>query len=156
MEGFLFLLFVLLTLILVVGFIIGGRKNLKRAREVAQILEDLLKPEEKEYVWIGGYIGFQLNYELRGGMRVTGSFTTLPRHSLLYLPIAYLMKRGDSLRLNFLLGKRGKSLYDSLKKLSTVKSIFYFAETGILGVKLEVKKIERLRFDLEELLTYLR
>lgn len=87
-----------------------GRKiNLSIIRRLANELERILQPVEKEYIWIGGYVGVIAEYELKkkefSGVKATISL--LPRHSFLYFPFSLLIGRRDRV---YLLIKSGQKL----------------------------------------------
>ncbi|WP_297514597.1 hypothetical protein, partial [Thermococcus sp.] len=62
-------------------------------------IEEVVKPEDKDYVWLGGYIGFRASYKVnRDNLRkFEYTLTLLPRHSILYFPIALLTSRHDKI-----------------------------------------------------------
>ncbi|MEM4867012.1 MAG: hypothetical protein QXZ60_05065, partial [Sulfolobales archaeon] len=57
------------------------------------------KPVDKTYVLLGYLVGYRAKYELESGDRVYILFTTAPRHSILYYPIARALKRTDRLEI---------------------------------------------------------
>jgi len=57
-----FAAFVVFSGVLVFAFYRGVKINVKRARELASILEEVLKPEDQTYTWLGGVIGFSAEY----------------------------------------------------------------------------------------------
>jgi hypothetical protein len=77
-------------------FFRGRKLNLMIMRRVSRALEDALKPTDKEYTWLGGYIGFKGKYELESA-DVEATLTLLPRHALLYFPISLVINRSDRL-----------------------------------------------------------
>ncbi len=90
-----FLIFIILSIILIIGFYFGRQKNISIMLNFAKHLEELVKPEDKEYQWIGGIAGFKAKFKKRGFKRIEITFTLLPRHSLLFLPFSYLFFKGD-------------------------------------------------------------
>lgn len=100
----------------------GRKLNLAIIRGISNELEKAIRPRDKEYVWIGGYVGivgrYKLNHENYREVEVTISL--LPRHSLLYFPFSLLIGRRDRVyflirsreiiehELHLIPGKRGK------------------------------------------------
>ena len=104
----------------------GFKKNYKKIKEVAFTLENILKPTDTKYTWIGGVIGFKANYKLEAFTEILINYTNLPRQSTLYMPIALLFGRYDRLELkvvlpensNINLSVKSKSLVDKQIKNS--------------------------------------
>ncbi len=89
--------------LLVMGYLLGRRRNLALITRTAKILESALAPQDQQYTWLGGLVGFTASYEGLGGYRqVDATLVLLPRHAALFLPVSYLLFRGDRL---FLLGR---------------------------------------------------
>jgi len=82
-----------------IQFYKGRKLNLQLMQHYLRSIEEVVKPEDKEYVWLGGYIGFRAKYKVnRDNIRkFEYTLTLLPRHSLLYFPIALLTSRHDKL-----------------------------------------------------------
>lgn len=80
-----------------VQFYRGRRKNLELLKQTTDILEDTLKPVDKEYVLIGLYVGYTAYYTLGKGLAKKAAITVtmLPRQALLYLPFSLLLRRHD-------------------------------------------------------------
>ncbi len=66
-------------------------------KNVTEVLEKYFKPVDKTYVWLGYLVGYRAKYDLPGNNKAYVLLTTVPRHSILYLPIAKLLKRRDRL-----------------------------------------------------------
>ena len=77
----------------------GRRLNLLLMQHYIRAVKDVIKPEDETYTWLGGYIGFRAEYKVnRDNIRkFEYTLTLLPRHSLLYFPIALLTSRHDKL-----------------------------------------------------------
>ena len=87
---------ILLALVTTGGYFWGRKKNRWIGAWIARETEAALQPRETEYVNIGGCIGYHLTYALAAPFReAKGTFALLPRHSLLYLPISFLIRRHD-------------------------------------------------------------
>ncbi|MBI4392061.1 MAG: hypothetical protein HY575_09245 [candidate division NC10 bacterium] len=94
----LFLVLVLAAGLLTLGYFRGRRINLGLARAIGSELERTLHPKDQTYTWLGGVLGFRAEYRSNGAVpRVEATLTLLPRHSLLYLPVARLLSGGDRL-----------------------------------------------------------
>ncbi|AHL22458.1 hypothetical protein [Thermococcus nautili] len=77
----------------------GRKLNIQLMEHYLRSIEEVVKPEDKDYVWLGGYIGFRASYKVnRDNIRkFEYTLTLLPRHSLLYFPIALLTSRHDKI-----------------------------------------------------------
>lgn len=77
----------------------GRKLNLLLMQHYIRSVKDVIKPEDETYTWLGGYIGFRAEYKInRDNLRkLEYTLTLLPRHSLLYFPIALLTSRHDKL-----------------------------------------------------------
>lgn len=82
-----------------IQFYKGRKWNLQLMQHYLRAIENVVKPEDKDYVWLGGYIGFRAKYKVNRDniRRFEYTLTLLPRHSLLYFPIALLTSRHDKL-----------------------------------------------------------
>ncbi len=82
-----------------IQFYKGRKWNLQLMYHYLETIEEVVKPEDKDYVWLGGYIGFKANYKInRDNIRkFEYTLTLLPRQSLFYFPIALLTSRHDKL-----------------------------------------------------------
>ena len=82
-----------------IQFYKGRKLNLQLMQHYLLSIEEVVKPAERDYVWLGGYIGFRASYKVnRDNIRkFEYTLTLLPRHSLLYFPIALLTSRHDKI-----------------------------------------------------------
>ncbi|WP_457741442.1 hypothetical protein [Thermococcus sp.] len=82
-----------------IQFYKGRKLNLQLMQHYLRSIEEVVKPKDKDYVWLGGYIGFRASYKLdRDNVRkFEYTLTLLPRQSLLYFPIALLTSRHDKI-----------------------------------------------------------
>ncbi len=97
-DGQLFFLVIAAAGVLTLGYFFGRRKNLKLAQSIGRELEGVLHPRDQTYTWLGGVLGFKAEYRgIEWAPRVEATLTLLPRHSLLYLPVALLVTGGDRL-----------------------------------------------------------
>jgi hypothetical protein len=107
MDSFYFFPLLALGLAATVQYFLGSKKNRWLGKLISGQLEDRLKPKDTEYVNIGGVIGYNFVYKLRDPWKeAKGSFTFLPRHSLLYLPFALLVGHTDRFYINLFTDKR--------------------------------------------------
>ncbi len=120
----------------VVQFSSGRRVNLSLIEFTARTLEDCLRPVNKEYTWIGVYVGYQARFKLRekGVSRVEATVTLVPRQSLLYYPISKLTSRFDKAYLVFHLDK------PVAREAHVVRKRYY-----VRGVSRVIKGYERMR-----------
>lgn len=137
----------LILLLLIVGgitslqFFKGRKLNTLMMVKYIRDFEENLKPKDKLYTYIGGYIGFKANYDLKEDFikKIELTLTLLPRHSLLYLPISYLTRKHD--RLYVVLRLNEKFGYDA----HIIKKHFYFP--GPMIDNIETYKREEMVFD---------
>ena len=98
---------ILLALCTTAGYFWGRKKNRWIGAWIARETEAALQPRETTYVNIGGCIGYHFTYALAAPFReAKGTFALLPRHSLLYLPISFLIRRHDRLYLQLFTDER--------------------------------------------------
>ncbi|MBC7194428.1 MAG: hypothetical protein H5U37_02060 [Caldisericia bacterium] len=116
------LLFVILGGIVSLQFFKGRKVNTLLMIQYIREFENELKPKDKLYTYIGGYIGFKADYDLNEDFikKIELTLTLLPRQSLLYLPISYLTRKHD--RLYVILRLKEKFGYDA----HIIKKNFYF------------------------------
>lgn len=93
----------LFSILLVMAYYRGGKKNLRILKATAGMLEETLRPADKTYTWLGGTIGFRAEYRVSGFEKVEALVTVLPRQSLLYMPFALLRGSSDRLEIIFFL-----------------------------------------------------
>lgn len=87
---------ILLALITTGGYFWGRKKNRWIGGWIAKETEAALQPTETQYVNIGGTIGYHFTYAVRAPFtEAKGTFTLLPRQSILYLPLSFLIRRHD-------------------------------------------------------------
>ena len=87
---------IVLALITTLGYFRGRKKNRWIAGWIGKECEKALKPKKTEYVNIGGTIGYNFTYSLMHPLKnAKGTFTLLPRQSVLYFPISLLISRHD-------------------------------------------------------------
>lgn len=98
-TSWVFPLLIIFAVVATAQYFLGRRKNLVFIQKYAHAMEDALKPIDKQYTWVGGYIGFKSGYKVKQEMvkEVKATLHMMPRLSLLYYPIAKLTMRHDKL-----------------------------------------------------------
>ena len=97
MDGEYIIPLLALALFSTLGYFRGRKKNAWISGWISRESEAAFKPEDTNYVNFGGVIGYNFVYKLRKPFReAKGTFTLLPRHSIIYLPISLLLTRGDT------------------------------------------------------------
>jgi hypothetical protein len=87
---------IILGLFTAFGYFRGRKKNAWISGWISTETERVLKPKDTEYTNFGGTIGYNFVYRLKEPLReAKGTFTLLPRHSILYLPISLVIARHD-------------------------------------------------------------
>jgi len=83
----------------VIQYYRGRKLNLLLMEHYIRAIKDVVKPEDEDYTWLGGYIGFRAEYKVnRDNIRkFEYTLTLLPRHSILYFPISLFTSRYDKL-----------------------------------------------------------
>jgi hypothetical protein len=98
---------ILLALVTTGAFFWGRKKNRWIGAWIARETEAALRPKDTQYVNIGGCIGYHFTYAMAAPFReAKGTFTLLPRHSILYLPISFLIRRHDRFYLQLFTDER--------------------------------------------------
>ncbi len=92
---------IVLALYATLGYFRGKKKNSWIAGWISRETEDALNPADTDYVNIGGCIGYNFTYSLKGSFKAaSGTITMLPRQSALYFPVSLLTTKNDRLYLN--------------------------------------------------------
>ncbi len=92
----------LLAVAMVLWYFKKRKEILKFIKAISGELEDTFKPVDKTYELLGYLVGFKAKFKLGRASRALNAYaslTTVPKHSLLYYPIAKLMARKDILSL---------------------------------------------------------
>ncbi|WP_304223777.1 hypothetical protein [Gracilinema caldarium] len=86
----------LLALFAVFSYFRGMKKNKWIAGFIASETEAILNPKDKEYVNIGGAIGYNFTYTLKDPFtNAKGTFALIPRQSAFYMPVVLLLGGKD-------------------------------------------------------------
>jgi len=104
----LFWLLILLSIVLILVYQWGVKKNVSFSRKISNILEAGLKAKDSQYTWLGGVLGFSARYLVDGFKKVEVILRLFPRHSLLYWPIAMALGHKDNLKILFYLEDKNK------------------------------------------------
>ncbi len=101
-----FPIFLGLSIVIVVLYYIGYKKNIKAIEDVSKSLEKGLNPEDKEYIWLGGTLGFTGNFYVKGFKKISASVFMLPRQSILYYPFSLITTGYDRVEVLFFLKEK--------------------------------------------------
>lgn len=148
-----FYLFIAFTLVLVLGWNWGSRRNKKIFLAAFNALVEVLKPKDQNFTTIGGQTGYHANLIPKQNSfirRVDATITLLPRQSWLYLPFSMVTFRFDRLFLTLLFGKKAM-------KLVTEGHLIEEKYSRFRGPKItneESLTMEKLRWDDREYLLY--
>ncbi len=96
---------IVLAAISVIQFFRGRKLNLQLIEYYMKRSLEAFKPVDKNFTWIGGYIGYKAEFKLKDGMKMEYTLTLLPRQSLFYFPISLLTHKHDRLYVVFRLKK---------------------------------------------------
>ena len=107
-DTLLLILIAALALATMLVYRIGRRRITTIASRFSTALEEALQPVEKEYINIGGLVGYHANFTLDDPAvkEVKTTFTLLPRHSLFFYPLSKLFIRHDRMFLTFFLKEK--------------------------------------------------
>jgi hypothetical protein len=95
MNPYIYLL-IALAFATTLGYLAGKEKNKAIGKMIGAAAEKVLAPEDTEYINIGGVLGHNFTYKLNAPFtEAKGTFTLLPRHSVLYIPLSLLISRHD-------------------------------------------------------------
>ncbi|WP_297071743.1 hypothetical protein [Thermococcus sp.] len=98
-TGLLFTVILVLAGIASLQFYRGRKLNLMLMEHYIKVIKGIVKPEDENYVWLGGYIGFRADYKVnrQNIKKFEFTLTLLPRQSLLYFPVSLVTSRHDKL-----------------------------------------------------------
>ncbi|RLF86581.1 hypothetical protein DRN48_00135 [Thermococci archaeon] len=136
----------LLLLIMVLGalatlqFYRGRKLNLTVMDYYLRTIEDIVKPKDKDYVWVGGYVGFRAFYKVNEGNidKFEYTLTLLPRQSILYFPISKIINRHDK-------------IYFILKPYSKIRREAHLIQRGYYRFKPKIEDEELLQREIVEI-----
>ncbi len=101
------LLIIVLAAVSTAGYFRGRKKNRWIAGWISRETEDVLKPDHTSYTNIGGTIGYNFTFALTPPLKeAKGTFTLLPRQSILYLPVSLIITRHDRYYLHIYAAKK--------------------------------------------------
>ncbi|HIP93566.1 MAG TPA: hypothetical protein EYH39_04065 [Desulfurobacteriaceae bacterium] len=95
MSGLLFIFLTFLTFYLIWSFYYGYKKNIKLAKDISKNLENLFRPKDTSYVWLGGAVGFRALYKPyeKDLKQILVNLRLQPRQSIFYYLIKFLFLR---------------------------------------------------------------
>jgi hypothetical protein len=81
------------------SYFIGRRQNVALMKLYSYVLESALKPADQMYTWIGGYLGFKADYQLKDDVIkvIKATLHLKPRMSIMYLPVSRFTMPKDKL-----------------------------------------------------------
>ncbi len=122
----------------VLQFYRGRRKNLEILEKSIRIMEEALRPKDKNYTVIGLYVGYSAKYLIeRGGVNeFEATVVLLPRQSLFYIPIAKITSRFDRVYLIF------RTVREPYAEAHLVRKGYYR-----MGVKRVIRGIENMTIE---------
>jgi len=97
----LIIIFVIMILAAVASlqFYRGRKVNVKLMENSLKIIQKIVEPKDKDYVWLGGYVGYRAYYKIQqeniDNLNIT--VTLVPRQSAFYYPIALVTSRMDKI-----------------------------------------------------------
>lgn len=107
MDSQYFIPILLLGVVATAQFYLGTKTNRWLGKHISIQAENIFGPKDTNYVNIGGAIGYNFVYKLHDPWKeAKGSFTFFPRHSLLYMPLSYLIGNRDRFFLNLFTDRR--------------------------------------------------
>ncbi|NJE26102.1 hypothetical protein E3E22_05605 [Thermococcus sp. MV5] len=135
----------MLLLIMVLGavaalqFYKGRRLNLSIMEYYLRTIESIVKPKDKEYVWIGGYVGFRAFYKVNEANldKFEYTLTLLPRQSILYFPVSKIINRHDK-------------IYFVIKPYTTIRREVHLIQKGYYRFKPKIEDEELLQREVIE------
>ncbi len=99
MDSSIIIIFVIMILAAAASmqFYRGRKKNVKLMEDSIAAVTNIVTPEEKEFVWLGGYVGYRAYYKIKKDNieEIDFTVTLVPRQSIFYYPIALLTTRHD-------------------------------------------------------------
>ncbi len=117
LSNFGFIILLILSGVIAILYYVGYRKNIKAIEDVSKALERGLNPKKKEYIWLGGALGFTGNFEVQGFKKVSASVFMLPRQSVLYYPFSLITTGYDRLEVLFFLKEEVRNEVHIIKEV---------------------------------------
>ena len=146
-----FTLLIGLSVVISILYIAGYKQNVNLMKSIAKTLEDALKPKDKLYTYLGGVLGFAVDYKVDGFKKVHATLRLIPRQSVLYLPFMFLTSGKDTLQLMFYTEKPINSEFHIIKEgflsFLTKPKIYNREKLKSKNIKIKGKKWEMLYED---------
>ncbi len=132
-TGLLFTVILILAGVASLQFYRGRKLNLMLMEHYIKVIREVTRPEDENYTWLGGYIGFRAEYMIRRGNINNFEFTLtlLPRHSLLYFPISLVTSRHDK-------------LYIVVRPVTKIRHEAHLVQKGYYRLGLDIDNIDLL------------
>lgn len=72
------------------AYFFGRRQNVTLMKLYAAVMETAVKPLDQQYTWIGGYLGYRADYQMKDDVMKAIKVTLhlKPRMSIFYLPVS--------------------------------------------------------------------
>ena len=72
------------------AYFVGRRHNTNLMKYYANIMEPALRPTDQQYTWIGGYLGYRAEYQMKDDVikDIKVTLHLKPRMSIFYLPVS--------------------------------------------------------------------
>ncbi len=109
-------IFVGFSVLISLIYIAGYKKNIKLMKLISEALEKALKPKDKLYTYLGGVLGFAVDYKVDGFKKVHATLRLIPRQSALYLPFMFVTSGKDSLQIMFYTEKPVRSEFHVIRE----------------------------------------
>jgi len=94
-------IFVLMVLAAIASmqFYRGRKMNVKLMEDSLAIIQRVIQPKDKNYTWLGGYVGYRAYYKVQKDNieELNITVTLVPRQSAFYYPIALITSRMDKI-----------------------------------------------------------
>jgi hypothetical protein len=112
-----FYFLVAFTLLLTFGYLIGRRQNRRIVMSALDPLLEVFKAKDHQFTNIGGQTGYHANIVPGNApaiRRIDTTLTVLPRQSLLYMPISFLIRRFDRMQTFFFFSKKARAITEEV------------------------------------------
>ncbi|MBN1856131.1 MAG: hypothetical protein JW846_04170 [Dehalococcoidia bacterium] len=100
-SSWIFPLIILAALGTTAAYFLGRRQNVALMKVYAGVVEKALKPVDQMYTWLGGYLGFRGDFQMKDEFikAVKVTLHLKPRMSIMYLPVSRFTMPRDKMYL---------------------------------------------------------
>lgn len=93
------MIFIVVAGVMSLQFYKGRKLNALLMINYIRGFEEALQPKDKDYIYLGGSVGFKARYLLQNkfAKEMQLTLTLLPRQSLLWFPVSFITRGGDRL-----------------------------------------------------------